>query len=225
MQGVISLYRSSVGKKITMALTGVPLYGFVIVHMIGNLKIYMGPDKYNHYAEFLRTFLSGVFGEGGFLWIARLVLGTCVVLHIVAATQLTLTSWAARDVKYAKKEDLSFTYASRTMRWGGVIIALFVAYHLLHFTTGNAHPAFDHENVYRNVVTGFGVWWVSLFYIAAMIPLGFHMYHGIWSMTQTLAIENPRVLAWRRPAAAVLALVTVAGNVSIPIAVLSGLVR
>ena len=117
MTGVASLYSSTVGKKIVMAVTGILLYGFVVVHMIGNLKIYLGSETFNHYAKFLREVGAGAFGEGGFLWIARAVLGAAVVLHIVSATQLTLRSWAARGEAYAKNEDLSFSYASSTMRW------------------------------------------------------------------------------------------------------------
>jgi len=225
MQSATTLYRSSVGKKVLMAVTGIVFYLFVIGHMIGNLKVYLGPEKYNHYAAFLRTFLSGALGETGFLWIARVVLLACVSVHILMAWQLTRVSWAARDVKYAKNDDVSFSYASSTMRWGGVILAAFVLYHILHLTTGTVHSGFVPHDVYHNVVTGFSVWWASLAYVVAMIPLGFHMYHGLWSMTQTLAIDNPKIVRWRRPFSAVVALVVVAGNIPIAVAVLAGFVQ
>jgi succinate dehydrogenase cytochrome b subunit len=225
MSSAQGLTRSTIGRKIAMAASGVLLYGFVVVHMIGNLKVYAGPEMYNHYAKFLREIGSGAFGEGGVLWISRVVLLLAVGIHIVTATQLYAISRAARGSRYAKTQDLSFSYASRTMRWGGVIIAGFVVYHILHLTTGTAHPDFVPGDVYHNFVAGFSVWWVSAIYIATMIPLGFHMYHGLWSMTQTLGCENAHVLRWRRPVAAVLAGVVVAGNISFPLAVMAGLVR
>lgn len=225
MRRATTLYRSSIGKKVLMAATGVVLYGFVVVHMIGNLKVYAGPEKFNHYAEFLRTVLSGALGEMGFLWIARVVMLGAVGLHVLMAWQLTRVSWSARTTKYAKNDDVSFAYASRTMRWGGVVLAAFVVYHLLHLTVGSVHPGFEHGDAYGNVVRGFSVWWVSVAYVVAMVPLGFHMYHGLWSMTQTLAIDVPVVVKWRRPVAAAIALAVVAGNISVPVAVLTGMVR
>lgn len=224
MRKVLGLYHTSIGKKVLMATTGIVLAGFVLVHMIGNLKIYQGAVKYDAYAVGLREFGAPFLGHGQFLWIARIVLLACVGIHIVAAIQLTRMSWAARPVGYRKGNSLEFSYASRTMRWGGLIVGLFVVYHLLHLTTGTLHPEFEHGAVYANVVAGFSVWWVSAIYVAAMIALGFHLYHGLWSMTQTLAIENPRVKRWRRPVSAAFALVVVVGNISIPVAVLTGVV-
>jgi len=225
MPRVWSLYQSSVGKKITMALTGVLLWGFVIVHMIGNMKLYQGAEKFDAYARFLRELGYPALGHGQGLWIFRIVLLAAVGLHILSATQLTRMSWKARPQDYKQREDLSFSYASRTMRWGGVILALFVVYHLLHLTTGDLHPGFSHESAYRNVITAFGSWPAALAYVLCMLPLGLHMYHGLWSMTQTLSIDLPWVKTWRRPVAAVIAAVVVAGNISIPLFVLTGLVR
>jgi succinate dehydrogenase / fumarate reductase cytochrome b subunit len=225
MPRVRSLYQSSVGKKITMALTGVLLWGFVIVHMIGNMKLYQGAEKFDAYARFLRELGYPALGHGQGLWIFRIVLLAAVGLHILAATQLTRMSWKARPQNYKQREDLSFSYASRTMRWGGVILALFVVYHLLHLTTGTLHPEFSHESAYRNVISGFSNWPASVAYILCMLPLGLHMYHGLWSTTQTLSLDLPVVKKWRRPVAAVIATVVVVGNISIPILVLTGLVR
>jgi succinate dehydrogenase / fumarate reductase cytochrome b subunit len=219
------LYQSSVGKKILMATTGIVLVGFVFVHMLGNLKIYQGAEKYDHYAEFLRTVGYPALGHGQLLWIARLVLLACVGVHIYSATDLYLRSRRARSVGYKKFDDLSFSYASRTMRWGGVLVVAFVVYHLLHLTFGTAHPDFVAGSAYSNVVSGFRQWPVSLAYIAAMIPLGLHIYHGMWSTTQTLSIQAEPLKTWRRPFAAALALLIVIGNISIPVAVLTGLVR
>ena len=225
MRGLMTLYRSSVGKKVTMAATGAVLFAYVVGHLAGNLKIYQGPEKYDDYARFLREVGAPVFGHGELLWIARVILLASVVLHIVAATQLARMSLLARDVGYRKYRQLNFSYASRTMRWGGVIIAAFVVYHLLHLTWGTAHPQFSHESVYHNVVTGFEAWPVSLAYVVAMIPLALHMYHGLWSGLQTMAINNPRIKGWRRPFAAAVALGVLVGNISIPVAVLAGWVR
>jgi len=208
-----------------MAVTGIMLYGFVFVHMVGNLKIYQGPQKFNAYAEFLREMGSPVLGHEQALWIFRIVLLAAVGLHIWSATALTLVSWQARGTGYKKKESLVFSYASRTMRWGGVIVAAFVGYHLLHLTMGSVHPQFEHGLAYDNVVLGFQVWPVALFYMLCMIPLGLHMYHGLWSMTQTLGVENSWIKKWRRPVAAGIALIVVLGNLSIPLSVLIGIVR
>lgn len=220
-----ALSRSTIGKKIAMAATGIALAMFVVVHMLGNLKVYQGQQKFDAYAEFLREVGHPVLGHGQMLWIARAGLLLCLGVHLQAAAQLYLRSRAARDVGYAQFKDLSFSYASRTMRWGGVIILAFVAYHLLHLTSGTAHPDFDPRSAYANVVSGFRVWPVSAAYIAAMVPLGLHLYHGLWSTTQTLGVENRAAQRWRRPLAAAIAGGVVLGNVSIPLAVLLGWVR
>jgi succinate dehydrogenase / fumarate reductase cytochrome b subunit len=222
MGETLGLYRSSVGKKIFMALTGTVLFLFVLVHMIGNLKIYQGAEKFDAYAEFLREVGYPMFGHGQLLWIARLGLLFCVGVHIVAAIQLYLQSRKARRVGYKQFDDLSFHYASRWMRWGGVGVLGFVIYHILHLTTGSAHPSFEAGSAFDNVIAGFSLWPASLVYIAAMILLGLHLYHGLWSATQTLAFQAPQVKKWRRPVAASIAIIISAGNISIPLAVLFG---
>lgn len=225
MRRVFSLWSSTVGKKIMMAVTGVILIGFVVVHMLGNLKVYQGAESFNHYAEGLRTLGEPFFGYGQLLWVLRIVLLAAVTIHIVAAVQLVLHSRRARAVGYRKYEgDMVFSYASRTMTWGGLIILGFVVYHLMHLTFGNAHPDFVHGNAYHNFVTGFQSWPVSTAYILTMIPLGFHLYHGFWSMLQTFGATNPKINHIRRPIAAVLAAAVVVGNISFPVAVLAGFV-
>ncbi len=211
---------STVGRKVVMAVTGVIMVGFVFVHMIGNLQLYLGPEALNHYAVFLRTFLHGAG-----IWIFRAVMLTAVGLHIWAATTLTLDSWAARPQGYRRWEPDASTYASRTLRWGGVLLALFILYHLLHLTVGSAHPDFVPGDVYHNVVTGFRVWYVSAVYIAAMLVLGLHLDHGVWSLFQTLGLQHPRYKRVVRVCARLFAIVIVAGNCSFPIAVLTGVVR
>lgn len=219
------LYRSAVGKKAVMAATGIVLFGFVLGHLLGNLKLYLGPQAYNGYARFLRTVGEPVVPANVLLWLVRLVLLACVLLHVAAAWQLTRLGRAARPAAYVAGTRIHTTYASRTMRWGGVIILLFVVYHLLHFTWGTVHPSFVPGDVYHNVVTGFQVWWVAIFYVAAQIALGLHLYHGLWSMFQSLGWNHPRFNLWRNGFAHAFAWIVTAGNVSFPVAVLSGLVR
>jgi succinate dehydrogenase / fumarate reductase, cytochrome b subunit len=226
MAGTATFWGSTVGKKIVMAASGVILIGFVVGHMIGNLKVYQGPEAFNHYAEGLRTFGDPFFGTNQLLWIIRLVLLAAVIVHIVAATQLTLHSRKARTVGYRKYDnDMAFSYASRTMVWGGIIILAFVVFHLLHLTTGDVHPDFVPHDAYHNFVAGFSSVPIAVAYIAAMIPLGLHLYHGFWSMLQTLGVSSSGFNRVRRPIAAVLAVIVVLGNISFPVAVLTGLVR
>jgi len=211
---------STIGRKAVMAVTGVILIGFVVGHMVGNLQVYQGPEALNHYAVFLRTFV-----HGWALWIARGTLIVAVALHIWCATTLTLESWRARPVKYRRWTADESTYASRTMRWGGVIIVLFVIYHLLHFTFGTVHPDFIEGDVYHNFVVGFQSVPVSAFYIVANLALGLHLYHGTWSLMRTLGVSHPRYILLTKRLAALIALAVTAGNVSFPIAVLAGWVR
>lgn len=219
-----SLWGSTVGKKIAMAVSGVILLGFVVGHMVGNFKVYQGRESFNLYAQGLRQFGLPFFSDGQLLWVVRVALLAALLLHITAAWQLHQRSRKARAVGYTKYDnDLAFSYASRTMVWGGVIILLFVVYHIMHLTLGTAHPDFNHADPYHNFVVGFSSVPVSLAYIGAMIPLGFHMYHGFWSMTQSLGADNPAYARYRRPFAAFLAIAVVLGNISFPVAVLTGI--
>jgi succinate dehydrogenase / fumarate reductase cytochrome b subunit len=217
-----SFLRSSLGLKIVMALTGIVLFGFVIGHMIGNLQIYLGREAFNHYAELLRA-----LGHGALLWVARAVMLVSVTLHIWSAWRLTLMNNAARPVGYRETERRESTYASRTMRWSGVILLLFIVYHLLHFTIGvhAVHPQFVHGDAYHNFVTGFQNPLVSGFYNLAMLALGLHLYHGAWSFMQTLGLSHPRYNHLRYAFAALITIVILAGNISFPVAVLTGYVH
>jgi succinate dehydrogenase / fumarate reductase, cytochrome b subunit len=220
-----NFYRSGIGKKAVMAVTGVILFGWIFLHMIGNLKLYMGPEHMNEYARFLRGMGSPAVPEAGMLWISRIVLLVAVALHIHAAYALTMMNRQARPLGYRDRSYEAATYASRTMRWGGVIILLFVIYHLLHLTTGQLHNNFIENDPYHNVVAGFKVWWVAAAYIVANLALGFHLYHGLWSMFNSLGLNHGRFNRWRRYFATAFALVIAAGNISFPLAVLIGLVR
>lgn len=218
--GIAAFFTSSIGQKVVMAVTGIVLFGFVVGHMIGNLQVFLGPEALNHYGKFLREV---VHGTG--IWIVRGGLLIAVALHIWAATALTLSNWSARPEGYRKQQTREATYASRTMVWSGPILALFVIYHLAHLTLGTAHPDFIEGDVYHNVIVGFSSVPVSAFYILAMLALGLHMYHGVWSMLQTLGLSHPRWNGLRFGFAVVSTVVVVAGNISIPLAVLTGLVR
>jgi succinate dehydrogenase / fumarate reductase cytochrome b subunit len=221
------LYRSTLGKKAVMAASGILLAGFVLGHMLGNLKLYQGPEKFNAYAEGLREFGAPFFGHGQFLWLVRLLLLAAVALHVHSAWALTLVNRSARPVPYARRDVVQASYAARTMRWGGVILLLFVVYHLAHFTWGFAwaHPDFVPGDVHHNVVAGFRVWWVASLYLLAQAALYFHLDHGAWSLFQSLGWSGPVCDRWRRPLARGLALVVTLGNVSVPLAVLGGLVQ
>jgi succinate dehydrogenase / fumarate reductase cytochrome b subunit len=211
---------SSIGRKVIMAVTGAILFGFVLAHMLGNLQVYLGPEAINNYGVFLRQALHGTG-----IWIARAVLLSAVLLHIWSATSLTLESRRARPEGYRVEKWKESTYASRTMRWGGVILLLFIIYHLLHFTTGTVHQTFIEGDVYHNFVAGFRSVAVSLFYIFAMLALGLHLRHGVWSMFQTLGVSHPRYMRIVHVGAWIFAAVIVIGNISFPLAVLAGIVK
>lgn len=211
---------SSIGKKLVMGVSGAVLLGFVVGHMLGNLQVYLGPEAFNGYAEGLRKLPA-------LLWAARGVLLAALVVHLWAAYSLTMANRRARRVGYRETAPQASTYASRTMRWGGVTLLLFVIYHLLHFTFGvrAVHPRFQSGDVYHNFVTGFQQPLVSLFYVLAMLALGFHLYHGAWSMLQTLGLSHPRYDHLRKGFAALLTTVVVAANISFPVAVMLGVLR
>jgi succinate dehydrogenase / fumarate reductase cytochrome b subunit len=213
----VHFYQTSLGKKIVMAVTGAIMFGFLVTHCAGNLQVFEGAEKMDDYAVFLRKF-------GLVLWIARLTLLISVVLHIVAAIQLTKLKSDARPVAYVRKESVQASYASRTMMWSGPIIFAFLVYHLLHLTFGTVHPDFQELRPYENVVAGFQVPVVSIAYIVAMLMLGFHLYHGLWSMFQTVGVNHPRYTPILKRASAIVTVLLVAGFVSVPIAVMAGVV-
>jgi succinate dehydrogenase / fumarate reductase cytochrome b subunit len=215
-----TLIYSSIGKKAVMAVTGILLVGFVFLHMLGNLQVFLGPKAMNDYAAFLREFLHG---QG--LWIARGGLLVAVALHVWAATSLTLANLAARPVGYRAVQHQESTYASRTMVWGGPLLLLFILYHLAHLTTGHAHPRFIDGDAYRNLVVGLQNPWASAFYVLAMLALGLHLYHGVWSMLQSLGLSHPRWNPARRALASLVAGSVVAGNLAIVVAVFTGRVH
>ncbi|MEY4175854.1 MAG: succinate dehydrogenase cytochrome b subunit [Actinomycetota bacterium] len=219
------LYSTAVGKKYAMAITGIMLLGFVLVHMLGNLKMYLGEEEFNHYAEFLRELLVPIVPRTVVLWLLRLGLIGAVVLHIHAAATLTAMNRNARSVKYQSERDYQVAnFASRTMRWTGSIVALFVLWHLADLTWGWVNPDFERGQAYSNVAASLDRLPVALLYIVANIALGVHLYHGVWSLFQSMGWNNPRFNKWRRQLAIAFATIIVVGNVSFPVAVLAGVV-
>src|SRR3954447_4062585 len=202
---------SSVALKMVMAVTGILLVLFLYLHMLGNLKIFFGGPAFDHYAHWLRTLGEPLLPYGWYLWMQRAVLTVAVAGHIVAAAVLTRRARKARPVRYAHRPTVQGSYAARTMRWGGVIIVLFVIYHLLDLTTGTLNPAGDMQNPYGNVVADFapGRWYVTLFYVPAIIAVGLHLRHGIFSAARTLGQRSARGERIARSSALVLSLILV----------------
>lgn len=225
MNQLCAFYQSTIGKKILMAVTGLALFGFLGGHLAGNFLLFQGADAFNAYAAFLKS-------KQGPLWVARLGLLACLVVHVLMSIQLASKSWSARPVGYASQQFTAADYASRTMRWTGPIIGLFVAYHLAHFTLHLTTPEFaalktadGHHDAFRMVVTGFQNPVVSGLYMAAMALLAFHLYHGLWSLFQTLGLNHPAYNSARRIASALVALGIGFGFLTIPLAVLLGVIR
>lgn len=215
-----SFYGSSVGKKTVMGATGIIGVLFVIAHVAGNLLAFRGPEAINGYSHFLKS-------TGELLWILRLTLIAAVILHVVAATQLTLRSRAARPVSYAKKETQAATIASKSMRIGGFLLLIFIPLHILHFTTGTIRPAgsFDPVDVYGNIVASFRIWWVTAFYVITMAFLGLHLFHGAWSSGKSLGIAPPSPDPLRKKIAVLVALFVWIGFTLVPVGVAVGIIR
>lgn len=214
---VVAFWDSTVGKKIVMAVSGAIGVGYLIGHVAGNLLIYQDPARIDAYAAFLKS-------NPGLLWATRAILLLAVSLHIIAAFQLARISQKSRPVAYKRWRAVGSDFASRTMRWTGPIVGIFIVYHLLHFTTGTIHPDFREGQVYHNVTTGFRVWYTSAFYIVAMLALLAHLYHGAWSMFQSLGLNHPKYNRLVRALATIVTVVVVIGFTSIPVAVLLGLI-
>ena len=234
---LIDLYSTAVGKKYVMGATGIMMMGFVVFHMIGNLKMYLGAVHLNEYAEFLQNLLVPILPKGIMLWILRGGLITALVLHLHAAFSLTQLNRKARPVKYQSARDYQIAnFASRTMRLSGLVILAFIAWHLADLTFGGvnqhvgtmtsvgAHAGEQVKDVYGSVVYTFQRTPVALFYVFANVLLGVHLFHGAWSIFQSFGWNNPRFNKWRRGFATGFAAIVVLGNVSFPIAVMAGIV-
>ena len=213
-------YASMVGKKVVMGVTGLIGIGFVILHSLGNLLVFRGPAAINSYSHFLKS-------TGELLWALRIVLIVAVILHVIAAVQLTLQNRAARPIGYNRQESQVATIASRTMLWGGVFLLVFIVLHILHFTTGTIKPAgvFTPEDVYANVVVSFRIWWVALFYVLAMVALGLHLFHGAWSSVRSIGVSPPSRQPLHKRISVVIAIIVWAAFTAVPVAVFAGIVR
>jgi succinate dehydrogenase / fumarate reductase cytochrome b subunit len=217
---LFEFFRSMIGKKAVMAVSGVVLFGYIVGHMLGNLQIFLGREKLNDYAEFLHSTPS-------LLWGTRVLLLVSVILHIYSAVVVTARSKAARPHGYAKYSPVQSglpSYASRTMMRGGVIIAAFVVYHLLHLTFGRVHP-FTPGDVYGNLVAGFRMPLVAGAYLFAVGVLGLHLLHGLYSMFQSLGLSHPRYTPRIKAAAATVTALIVLGYYAVPLGVLAGIVK
>ena len=222
---VLRFWHSAVGKKWVMAVSGIMLLGFVFAHMIGNLKVYLGKTSINVYGEWLRTLGEHALPRTVLLWGIRIGLIAAFVLHIVAAAQLTRMNQKARPVRYQSHRDyVAANFASRTMRWTGIIIALFLIFHLMDLTWGNANPSFVRGDPYDNMIDSFQRVPVAIAYIVANIALAIHIFHGAWSMFQSLGLNNPRWNHARRTFAAAFAIIIGIGNVSMPLLIVTGVV-
>ena len=225
MSTLSNLYHSTLGKKYIMALSGAGLFGFVVVHMLGNLQVFLGPEALNHYAVFLKS-------KPSLLWGARLGLLVLVFLHILTGVQLTLRNRAARLEKYDRNKPYRASYASRTLFLSGAALFAFIVYHLMHFTVGLVDPAYlqlrdaaNRHDVYRMTILGFSHPAVSAFYIASMALLCLHLSHGVGSTFQSIGFKNKQTAAWIDRVSKILAVIVFLGNSSMPLAVLAGILK
>jgi succinate dehydrogenase / fumarate reductase, cytochrome b subunit len=216
------LWSSTIGKKTVMAVTGLIMLLFLLLHMLGNLKIFFGSREFDGYGAWLRTIGEPALGHGWFLWTQRVVLLVAVVLHMTAAAQLSRRDRRARPVGYVHRQRMRATFATRTMRYGGAILALFVVWHLLDLTVGVVNPHFEAGHPYNNVVQDFRVWWINLIYIVAMVLLGMHINHGFWSAAQTLGLNRSLRARAIRAIGTTMAVTLTVGFVLVPVGVMIG---
>ncbi|MFF4873166.1 succinate dehydrogenase cytochrome b subunit [Streptomyces sp. NPDC090109] len=215
---------STLGKKTVMAVSGLIMLGYLVAHVAGNLKVFFGPEEFNEYAHWLRVMGAPLLHHEWALWIVRIVLLAAVGAHAVSAYQLSRRDIKARPTAYAHRRKRA-SYATRTMRWGGIILALFIVWHVLDLTTGTVHTGgFEEGKPYQNVVDTFSTWYGNVIYLVAMLAVGLHVRHGFWSAAQTLGVGNARRERLLRALANGLAIVLTAGFVSVPVAVMTGVV-
>jgi len=218
--GIVRFYRSAVGKKWVMAITGVMLIGFVLFHLLGNIKLYLSREEINLYGEALRNIPEHILPRTWLLWGLRLGLIGAFALHIHSAYGLTRINRKARPQGYQSKRDyIAADFASRTMRWTGVIVALYLVFHLMDLTWGTANPEFERGDPYNNLIYSLQRPAIAAVYVLANVALAIHLFHGTWSMFQSMGVNNPRINGLRRPLATTIAAIVLVGNLSFPIAV------
>lgn len=230
MSRITNFYATSIGKKFVVAVTGIILFGFVAGHMAGNLKVFTGSASngvphIDEYGQFLKDFGSPVLPQMLFLWVARLVLLASVVLHVVTVIRLSQQNAKARPIAYVRSEKRAATLSSQWMMVSGLVILVFIVFHILHFTTGTiqlGEKKFEHGQVYSNLHGSFSVWYVAIGYTAVMVMLAFHLYHGVWSLFQTLGLDSPDRNAMFRMIAIVFTLLVTVGFVLVPLSFLTG---
>ncbi|MEL7497551.1 MAG: succinate dehydrogenase cytochrome b subunit [Planctomycetota bacterium] len=231
MNRFVKLYQSNLGKKVIAAITGLILFGFLIGHVVGNLKVFSAPDvagvpSIDIYAHHLRVVGEPMVPKYGVLWGARIVLLVSVVMHIVVVIQLAMDSAEARPTGYVKTKRRMASFSAMYMMFSGLLIAFFVVFHILHFTAGLLKfGTFEHGRVYDNLYASFSsnYWYIPAFYIVTMVTIGFHLNHGVWSLFQTLGIDNPDRNKLLRIGATVATVLIIAGFIAVPLAFLSGL--
>jgi succinate dehydrogenase / fumarate reductase cytochrome b subunit len=225
---LLEIYRTGVGKKYAMAITGVFGMLYVVGHMAGNIKLYLGDTDgvpaIDHYGEWLRSIGYPALPHGGFLWIMRVLLVGALIVHVHAAWSLTRMNKRANAPFASERDYIAASWASRTMRWTGIIVLAFIAFHLMDLTWGNANPDFVRGAVRHNMIESFTRWPVTIAYVIANLALGVHLWHGAWSLFQSLGVNNPRFKQWRVWFAWGFATVVVLGNVSFPLAIATGIV-
>ncbi len=228
--GIVTLPRTTIGKKVIIALSGVIWVGYLVMHMYGNLKIFgePQPQHFNEYAAGLRTLGEPVFGYAHLLWVARIVLIASFLPHVWAGIVLYIRKLKSRGTTYTQHKKLRASSATLTMVFGGIAIGFFIIYHLMHFTFGVAgiHPSFETHNPYHNVIVGFTSYWYipSIIYLIGLIAVGFHLYHGAWSMWQTLGLNNKSYTTVWRGLAWLLALGIPLGFATVPLAIMLGII-
>lgn len=221
MEKALTLFDTTIGKKAALAVSGLVLFGFVFVHMLGNLQVYQGPEVYNAYAATLK-------GNPALLWGTRITLLVALVVHVVTMVQLYSRAVAARPARYHQTHHTAASYSSVTMKFTGPLLFLYIVFHILHFTApGLALGNYEHshEDAYRNFINAFQVPWVTLVYVAANFFLALHLFHGAWSLMQSLGLSHPRYNVTRKTIAQILAFVITVGNVMMPVSVLIGLIE
>lgn len=224
----LDLYQTAVGKKWVMALTGAALMGFVFAHMIGNLKMLLGPEEYNHYSESLRELLYPILPKYTVLWGMRIGLIAIFAIHLHSAYSLTVMNRRARPERYSRRDYIAASFAARTMRFSGILLLAFLFTHLANLTWAWFPAGLSHRpigvNVYANVVASLKIPWLAAIYIVGQLALGFHLFHGAWSLFQSLGINNPLLNPLRKGFAYLFTVIVVGCNISFPILVLAGVV-
>ena len=222
--GLLGLWGSTIGKKAIVAVSGLIMVAFLLLHMLGNLKIFFGPTDFDDYAHFLRRIGEPVLHGAWYLWIQRAVLVVALVLHVVGSAQLSLRDLRARPVKYSGGQAFRATVTTRYMRTGGIVLGLFIIWHLLNLSAGADIKGWDEAHPYANIVQDFSVWYENVIYIAAMVFLGLHIHHGFESSTRSLGFHRPKRAKTIRATGDVLAVAISVGFIAVPVAVMTGLV-